>query len=335
MKRHLSRLVWVLVAASGLGIATAPPALADAAGPTDYRSEIVSIEPPTSALKVEMIGGDSFISLELLDPVEVIVIGYFGEPYLRFSPQGEVFENLRSPSRWLNQDRYGAGEPPAYSDAGAAPEWLRVSESGSYAWHDHRSHWMNPNRPPGAEAGDQVLEASVPLVVAGTDVDVTVASYLLAAPAIWPTAVGVLVGAAMAGLALRSDRIGRMAPTAALAAGALALGGIAYRSVPVETAPSPLLWLLPLMALAAALFVIAVRNHLTTTVYLDGLATAAGAVLLVWGVNRFDGLRRALIPSDAPGWVDRFVIAATLVMGAVIAAQGVAGLLRPKRLKVA
>lgn len=334
MRQHLSRLAQLLVIAAGVAIAVAPPALADAAGPTDYNTEIVSIEPATSAIHVEMIGGDSFISLQLLEQVDVTVIGYEGEPYLLFKSDGEVLENRRSPTTWLNQDRYGSRRPPSYASADAIPEWLPVDYSGQYAWHDHRSHWMNDAHPPGAKPGDQVLEAAVPLLVDGSAVNVTVASYLLDSPPVWPSVVGVLLAAGVAVVALRSDRLGRTVPVIVLAGAALVLGLVGFGSVPSETEPDRLLWALPLVALVASSAVVVARNRLATTVYLDGLATAAGAGLLFWGLTRFDALRRSLIPSDAPAWLDRLVIAAALLTGAVIAAQGVVGLLRPKRLLV-
>lgn len=316
-------------------VATAPAALADAAGPTDYNTVIVSIVPATPTVHIEMIGGDSFISLEQLEPVEVLVVGYQGEPYLRFDPDRTVYENRRSPSAWLNQQRYGDTEPPAFASATAPPDWQRVASDGRYTWHDHRTHWMNPKRPPGAEAGDQVLEATVPLRIDGQTVTVTVASYLLADPSPWPMVIGAVIGSAASVAVWRSDRLCGIATGSAVGAAAAILGVIAFRSVPAETQPSPLLWLLPAIALVALGLVALVRNRLATTVYLDGLAVVAGAAIAAWGFDRSDALQKALIPSDAPAGLDRAVILIALVAGAAVALKGIAGLLRPRRLEVA
>lgn len=322
----------VALAAVGV-LAPAPQALADAAGPTDYRTDIVSIDPETSTIHVEMIGGDAFLRLEQLEPVEVTVLGYQGEPYLRFDPDGTVYENRRSPAVWLNQERYGDDKPPAFANPDARPEWFEVATGGAYAWHDHRSHWMNPQRPPGARAGDQILEATVPIVVDDTRVTITVASYLLADPSPLPSVAGAAVGLAGAAVAIRGARSATPL-TGLLAAGPAALVGmIAFRSVPPETQPSALLWVLPVVTMAAALTWVLAHRRVATTVYLDGLLVVAGGCLTAWSITRFDALRRALIPSDAPGWLDRMTITLALVIGAAVALRGAFGLVRPSRLE--
>ena len=332
MIRTIGRIAVCCLSAVTMLVATAPAALADAAGPTDYRTDIVAVEPASAPIKVEMIGGDSFLSLEQLEPVEVIVLGYQAEPYLRFDPDGTVYENRRSPAVWLNQERYGTEELPAFADAEARPEWFEVAANGRYSWHDHRSHWMNPQPPPSAEPGDQVLEATVPLRVDGETVTITVASFLLDGPSPLSAIVGVGLGLAATAAVWRANRMSQ-ALIALLAAGAATLfGTVAYRSVPSETEPSQLLWLLPTIALVAPLVVIVARNHTATTVYLDGLLVAAGCTLAGWGFFRFDALQRALIPSDTPASLDRVVIATALGAGAILALRGFAGLARPERL---
>lgn len=327
------RLVAALTVAAAGMLATAPTALADAAGPTDYRTDIVSIDPYTSAIRVEMIGGDAFLQLEQLEPVEVVVLGYQGEPYLRFDPDGTIYENRRSPAVWLNQDRYGDDEAPAFANPDARPEWFAVADGGTYAWHDHRSHWMNPQRPPGASAGDQILEATVPIDVDDSRVTITVASFLLPDPSAVPSIAGVVLGLAAAVVAFRGTRSATPL-TGLLAAGPAALVGmIAFRSVPAETQPSPLLWVLPVVAMVAALVWVLSHRRVATTVYLDGLMVVAGGCLAAWGITRFDALRRALIPSDAPAWLDRVTIAIALVIGVAVALRGVYGLIRPARLE--
>ena len=58
-------------------------AFADAARPSDFRSEIVSVLPATDALTATIEGGDSFVRIEVAHGHDVKVEGYAGEPYLR------------------------------------------------------------------------------------------------------------------------------------------------------------------------------------------------------------------------------------------------------------
>ena len=80
---------------------------ADPAQPTDYATEIVGIEPATPSIDVGVIGGDSFVELTAERGTEVVVLGYWGEPYLRFNSDGTVEENRRSPTVAENESRYG------------------------------------------------------------------------------------------------------------------------------------------------------------------------------------------------------------------------------------
>ena len=88
------------------------------------------------------------------------MLGYRGEPYLRFNADGMVDENLRSPTRADNESRYGGSSSAGSARPGdVAPQWAQVATDGSYAWHDHRAHWMSP-QPPTGERGTEVLTGS-------------------------------------------------------------------------------------------------------------------------------------------------------------------------------
>ncbi len=45
-----------------------------------------------------------------------------------------------------------------------------------------------------------------------------------------------------------------------------------------------------------------------------------GVELAIWGWVKRDGLSAALIPTDAPGWLDRFAVAAAFTSGVGFAA---------------
>lgn len=300
---------------------------ADPAEPTDYRSEIVSITPAVAGIEVEVVGGDAFIELSVAPGIEVVVLGYQGEPYLRFAPDGTVQENLRSPTRYLDDDRYGEGEIAADADATAPPEWTAIGDGGRWAWHDHRTHWMSTVPPLGLQRGDQVLDDVVPLVVDGIDVEVAVVSYWMPAPSLLPAIVGGLLGIAGAlGLMIaRRRRLAVAAVVAVAAAGAALVVGIwQTRSLPSETAPPPTAWVLPALGTGLAMAAIVSRWAEFTR---WSLVLLAAAQLVVWFVLRRTGLTRAILPTAAPFWFDRAATAAVgvLAVGVLVAALAALG----------
>ncbi len=329
------RIVVALVivgATTSSAVLTADPAAADAAGPTDFATEVVAIEPADDRLAVEIIGGDSFVQLDVEAGSDVVVIGYQGEPYLWFRSDGTISENTRSPSTWQNAERYGTADIPGFANAEAEPQWREIATSTSWAWHDHRAHWMNDVDPPGAQPGDQILEGVVPLIVNGENVRITVASFLLDPPAQWPRIIGALIGLAGAAAVLTRQRSLQALVIVVVACSAGLFGWVAFGSVPAETAPSMRLWVLPLIAAGAAAGIALLHKRLTTTVYLDGFSVAAGVSLAVWGAQRLDAVTSALIPSNAPADLDRVIIVTAFVVGVALAIRGLYGLLRPQRI---
>lgn len=300
----------------------AGPVAADPPGPTDYRSTVVGIEPdPGGAVSARLIGGDSFFELTVASGTEVTVLGYQGEPFVRFNPDGTVDRNERSPSRWLNDDRFGDRPVPTEATADAEADWQPVADDGTYAWHDHRAHWMSPSHPPGAEPGDIVLEAVIPLLVDGRQVEVVVRSVLLAAPSPVPAVAGVvLVGAGLAAAALVLRRPWAVPALAALCAFlALVMGAWAYLSVPRVTGPSLTLWVGPLVALVALAAAALLPERGPRAQIARVACLLLGAYELVWWTwTRRTALSRSLIPSDAPAWLDRATLAASAVAGLTV-----------------
>lgn len=288
---------------------------ADPAGPTDYRSEILSIEPATDAITVEILGGDSFVELTVAPGTEALVNGYRAEPYLWFRPDGVVLENRSAPTTYLNEERYGNDIPPEFADADLEPDWVEVASNGRFAWHDHRAHWMQPIRPAGKSPGDRIVEAVIPVVVDGQEVLVTVSSTWLAEPSNAPLAAGAaaaLVATAAAALMARR-RSQWTVCIVPLVTVAVAVGVLQYRSLPSETGPRLVWWALPVLA-AVATVISAVmwrRDRFVAT----AAALLAGIQLAIWGWIKRDGFTAAIIPSDAPGWLDRLATAAALLGG--------------------
>lgn len=289
-------------------------ALADPAGPTEYRTEIVSVEPDPGGFEVEIIGGDAFVRIAAEAGTTVDVVGYQGEPYLRFVADGVVEVNENSPTTYLSDDRYGDVELPANASPDAEPVWLQVSSDGSYAWHDHRAHWMNPNPPPGGAPGEQILEAVVPLVVDGQEVAVTVSSVWEEPASPVPAVVGAVIGLALAWWAGRQNTRMLAITLGSLAVLAMMVGLVAYFSVPSETAPSVVPWAIAAVSLIP---LASVLRYPTPQPPLSLVAMAL--VLAAWGVIRWDWMWAAILPTTIPV-VDRAVTALVLVSGVALVA---------------
>jgi hypothetical protein len=139
-------LVIAPVLASASLVVAASPAAAHGAGgdASNYHSEVDGgVEP---GLRWRVLGNDSSLELRNESGAEVIVLGYEGEPYLRFDHDG-VSENRRSPAVYLNVERFATVEVPDDANPAAPPRWRRVADGTTYRWHDHRIHWMSSSPP--------------------------------------------------------------------------------------------------------------------------------------------------------------------------------------------
>jgi hypothetical protein len=300
-------------------VAGAGPAAADPPRPTDHRSTVTAVTPAVDGVEARIVGGDAFLELRVEEGHEVVVPGYGedAEPYLRFGPDGSVERNLRSEATYLNEDRQGSVDLPAQADREAEPEWETVAEDGTYAWHDHRIHWMGGSRPPGAEPGDVVQSWTVPLTVDGEPVEVTGELVLVArvSPVPW-----IALAAAGAGIVAVLGRRHPLVPTSAVAvaaAGALLVGWAQFSVAPAGSGANPLVVAVPLIGLVAAALGVAFRTRAAGPV----AALAGAAAVVGWGILRIDVLWMPVLPTDLPAGLDRAVTA--LAVGVATAAAAV------------
>lgn len=342
--RALSSSAVGLVVGVVAGVLAGGVAHADAAQPTDYRSEVVAITPDTPGVSARIVGGDAFIELTVADGIDVMVLGYENEPYLHIDADGTVSENVRSPAHFLDESRYAAVTLPPEADADAPPEWQVVGSGGSWAWHDHRTHWMADTPPLGVQVGDQILDDIVPLVVDGRPVEVSVVSVWEAAPSRWPSVLVALVAGALAAVLLRVvvPRRAAGAPagvravwTASVALAAAALAGAIGLwqtwSLPSETGPPLSHWLLPVTAAVAAVLGLVWRSNGFMSL---AAAAVASTQLVVWGVVRRSVLDHAVLPTSAPFWFDRWGTAAVTAAALVVLADAVITVVRSPQLVV-
>ena len=303
-----------LAAAAGLIALLAPAGVvgADPPGPTDFETTVLGIEPATPSIQVAIIGGDSFVQLTVERGTEVVVLGYGGEPYIRFHSDGTVEENRQSPTWAQNKDRYGSA-PAESADPAAAPEWALVSRDGTYAWHDHRAHWMSKDSPPGFERGDRIQDGRIDLQVNDAPVTISVTTTWLAEPSQVPLAAGAIVaGFAVMTVLSMGRRVAWVLVVAAAAA--TGIGWWQVNSVPSDTGPSTMWWLLPAVGGAFGLIAVVLGRSLAS----HGLALVGGIELALWVFMRRDGFTKAFLPTDAPFWLDRGVSSAAGIASVIV-----------------
>ena len=329
----VTRTLRLLLLAAVLVLCTAGPAAADAAGPSDFRSEVDRLAPEVEGVAAEIRGGDSFLEVSVDGSRTVIVEGYEGEPYLRFNPDGIVERNRLSAATYLNDDRDGSVAIPAdVSDAGpdAEPEWEPIADGGTYAWHDHRVHWME-DASPSVERGQPVPGAydpwRVPIVADGSPA--VIEGTLVYEESVSPLPyLGVAV--IVAGLVVAWGRKPGIRLAAALLTGvslaAVVVGWADYSSTP-DGGGNPLHWVLAAVALVTGAAALAFARRPAGVV----LTLASVASLSGWALFRIEVLFKPVLPTDLSFALDRTVVALALgvSVGAAVVAIGGAGLRLP------
>jgi hypothetical protein len=321
----------------GVGVlgAHAAPAAADPPAPSDFRSTVTGIEPGVDGVRAEVVGGDAFLELTVEDGHEVVVAGYGDEPYLRFLPDGTVERNARSEATFLNEDRRGAVEIPPEADNDADPEWEEVAGGGTYAWHDHRIHWMGSGAPQGLEPGDVVQAWTVDITADGTPA--AVQGELVLAEDVSPLpwfALALLAAAAVAVAGRRRAAV--VAPVAVVAAAiaAVVAGAGELAAAPPGSGASPFVVLVPAVGGAAVVAGVILRDRPPA----GAVCTLAGAACVIgWAVLRAEVLWKPVLPTDLPANLDRGLTA--LALGLAVAGAGLVvwsgGLAVPRRAAVA
>lgn len=328
----MRRVTATLLMVGTMLLLMAGPAAADPARPTPYRSTVTAIKPPEADLEVSVEGGDAFLLLTAPKGVEVVVEGYEGEPYLRIGEDGIVEVNERSPARYLNDSRYGSRDVtvPASADPEAAPLWTVVGSGGTYAWHDHRIHWMSPALPQQVDATSHapqlVQEWEVPIQVDGADVAIHGRlEWLPPRSPVLPVLVLVLVALSVA-LATRRGTLSVAGAVGAVALAAVALGASTAVTAPPGAPTDPTTLIAPLAAVSLAVMAVAWRRDPRAR----WLAVGAAVVLGAWAVRLLGALTAPIAPGPLPAAVSAAVVGASFgaAIGAIVGALTLA-LARP------
>lgn len=334
MRAHGRPRLRRLLLAGALGVAavvgTAGPASAHTVGgvdATNYRTTVRSVSPDNPAITVRVIDNGDRLELTNTGDADVVVVGYDDEPYLRVGPRG-VYENVRSPARFLNRVRRNPEPPPASADPTAPPEWRRIASGRTARWHDHRAHWMGLEDPPVVQRAPDtehlIQRFRIPLRVGDETLRVRGDVRWVPGPSPWPW----LAGAAVLAVAtVGAARTRRAAPVltvvlvAGLAAALLhAVGAWTYATAAVGNKAGDALPTAGAIALGTVALVQLRRRGLRAAA---PLLVFAGLFLGIGiGLADLAALSKSQLPTDLPAALDRLTIALALGGGFGVALGG-------------
>ena len=323
--------------------ASAGPAAAHALGTgteaSNYRTGIRGIDQGTPGIAVRTVAGEQ-LELTNRSSQEVVVLGYRLEPYLRIGPGG-VFENQRSPSTYTNRFRTAPAEIPPEFDARAAPEWRRIGDGPSVAWHDHRSHWTGPD-PPAVKASPETPHVIVPdwqIPVRQGELTMVIRGDItwVPGPSPWPwllAAVALFAAALAASGGYRRPKVLAVVALVAVAADMVHTAGALLAST------APLATELYGTVTSAAGWAVA---GMAAWRLLRGRADSGLLYLLLGGVfltlagalPDLSALSRSQLASGFGPVVTRAAITFTLGLGAAMVVAGLAGFQSPRRAEAA
>jgi hypothetical protein len=171
--RGVGRALGCAVAVAGVLVGTAAPADAHVINAGDakhYRSSIDSITPAGAPFTVHVEPHGAWIEVSTNGP-QLVVLGYFGEPYLRVTP-AQVEVNALAPTAELNGGLVGALGPADVDNVHRDPQWRAQSAGPTVRWHDLRTHWVDASRPADVAAdprhGHVIDNWQVVITAAGT-----------------------------------------------------------------------------------------------------------------------------------------------------------------------
>lgn len=305
----------------GLLVAPVAPALAHgrSSDATNYDSRILS-SPDAQDVTFQMHGGDEYLSVENSGDVELLVLGYEDEPWLRVGSDG-VFANRRSSATYVNDDRYAEVAVPDTVDPTAEPEWERVSDGNSWYWHDHRTHFMAPTLPPVIREDPSrerlVQEWTVPVLIGDSTTAVNGELWWVPGPSPWPwMAAGLLLSLpALAGVRSEFATAKSVRPAAVVLA-IVAVINLVHFADDLFAAPAPLASRI-FTAVQTALFIaIALFGALRGWQSRDGAFTALGvgsaAAFLGQGLLYLPALSSSQLDSVAPDLLGRLAIGVSI-----------------------
>jgi hypothetical protein len=266
----------------------------------DYRNHVLAASEP-AGVRVSVEDAGRKLRVTAASGHDVVVLGYEGEPFLRFDRLG-VTANAHS--------KTAVGLRLVRGASASGTEWEPLSRDHSFAWADART-WA----PSAAVHGRSVVPWSVPVVVDGARALIRGEMTRSAAPLFWPWLVLAAVPLLAAVIAARRCRWLWAAATGLAALAGLAtladLGGFATGGLSVSTDR----WLL--LAVEVALTVVALGLLARPRTRLVAVAALA-AFAVLQALSELAVFRHGVVVSGLPAEAVR--AAAALAPGAGIGA---------------
>jgi hypothetical protein len=302
LARLLIVAVFAALAVPGLAQAhhTAVPIVA-----LDYRNQVQPAERGLDGVHPSLEDAGRKLRLKVAAEREAIVLGYVGEPFLRFSSAGVAANALSETAQGLRLVPTGR----VSTGAGDAV-WVGLTRAHSFAWADSRA-WA----PASALHGRAVVRWRVPIVVDGHPAGIDGELTHVAPPPLWPWIVLAALPLLAAALAARRKRWLWASATGLAALAGLAtladLSGFALGGLPVSADR----WLL--FAVEVALTVVALGFLTRPGARLIAVAALASFAVLQ-ALSELAVLRHGVVVSGLPATAVR--VAAALALGAGLGA---------------
>jgi hypothetical protein len=299
-----------------LGVLAATAALVAPAGASAHAgattpvatSFVAQIDSVPAGIRARVVDGDQQLWLRAPARETVVVLGLYGEPYLRFGADG-VSINEASPTAYLN--RGTVAQVPSSAGARKPARWRRVSAGHSFRWHEDRLHALalTARHPTTALVGSW----TIPLRVDGTPARVAGQLVYRRPPTLlWLWPIAVTAACALALLRLRRPALDRVLAATFTAGGVVAVVA-AHAARDLYGRPTlevePLVWL----AVASA-FAIGVALLWTRRRWRPFALLASTGYALTSGLTLLPTLRKGHVLAAVPAPVDR--LTATLALSA-------------------
>jgi hypothetical protein len=275
----------------------------------DYEARLTTGDIASSGVRARILDGDRKLELTVDPSRTVIVRGYGGEPFLRFSPRGAEV-NLNSPTAVAN--RLTPRQAVPMMSPTAPPRWNLLTRGHRLTWHDHR---LGPRPGVGAEVG-HVADWSIPILVDGSPKRIEGGLWRAGKPAIWPwllvwlVALAAALAARLAPRAVRHGIVYVACATCALLV-LLVSAGFAFASARTGlTRWLDLAFPATIGAGAAAVFLLRARHRKAAAAIVGGFAFAAA-------LEDVSVFRHGFVVSALPAEIVRGGVALALAAGAL------------------